>query len=63
LTRIQQAQPNELVLVNTGAMVATGSNVTVDVVVTVAVIVGPLLAIGIFWLGLRNARKHDEQQQ
>jgi hypothetical protein len=44
-------------------MGVTASNVAVDVVVTAAVILGPLLAIAIFWLGLRNARKHDEQQE
>jgi hypothetical protein len=27
--------------------------------VGVATLLGPILAIGIYWFGLRNARKHD----
>jgi hypothetical protein len=49
--------------VDTAAMLATGSSVGIDVVVTAAVLLGPLLAIAIFWFGLRNARRHDEQSR
>jgi hypothetical protein len=45
------------------AMLASGNAVAMDVVVTVAVLLGPLLAIAIFWFGLRHARRHDEQGQ
>ena len=44
-------------------MLATGSSIGIDVVVTAAVLLGPLLAIAIFWFGLRNARRHDEQSR
>jgi hypothetical protein len=28
-------------------------------VVAAAALIGPILAIGIYWFGLRHARKHD----
>ena len=47
------------VVVDTGAMLAAGSDVAVNAVVLAAVFLGPLLAVAIFWLGIRHARKHD----
>jgi hypothetical protein len=40
-------------------MLAAGSDVAINAVVIAAVAIGPLLAIAIFWLGIRHARKHD----
>jgi hypothetical protein len=40
------------------AMLAT-NDTAMNVVVAGAALVGPLLAIAIFWFGLRHARKHD----
>ena len=42
-------------------MVAAGSGIAVDVFVTAALLFGPLLAVAIYWFGLRSARKHDER--
>jgi hypothetical protein len=42
-------------------MLAAGSDTAVNVVVIAAVLLAPLLAIAIFWIGLRHARRHDEQ--
>ena len=39
-------------------MIAANDN-AMNVIVAAAALVGPLLAIGIFWFGLRHARKHD----
>ena len=42
-------------------MVASGSGIAFEVVVAAAVLLGPLVAIAIFWFGLRSARRHDER--
>jgi hypothetical protein len=42
-------------------MLVAGSDAVVNAIVVAAVIAGPLVAIAIFWFGLRHARKHDEQ--
>ena len=44
-------------------MLAAGSDVAINAVVIAAVVLGPVLAIVIFWLGIRHARKHDGQKQ
>jgi len=44
-------------------MLAAGSDAAVNAIVVAAVVLGPLVAIAIFWLGLRHARKHDEQDR
>jgi hypothetical protein len=40
------------------SMLAANDN-AMNVIVVAAAIVGPLLAVAIFWFGLRHARKHD----
>jgi hypothetical protein len=35
------------------------NDIAMNIVVGVAVVAAPLLAIAIFWFGLRHARKHD----
>jgi high-affinity Fe2+/Pb2+ permease len=40
------------------SMLATNDS-AMNVIVVAAAVVGPLLAIAIFWFGLRHARKHD----
>jgi hypothetical protein len=44
-------------------MFAAGSDVAVNVIVIAAVILGPVLAVAIIWVGLRHARRHDEENQ
>lgn len=39
-------------------MLAANEN-AMNFIVAAAALVGPLLAVGIFWFGLRHARKHD----
>ena len=43
-------------------MLGAGSDVAINALVIAAVLVGPLLAIAIFWFGLRHARKHDSAE-
>jgi uncharacterized integral membrane protein len=42
---------------------AASSNLPLNVVFLVVAIMGPVVAIAIFWFGLRSARKHDEQNR
>jgi hypothetical protein len=42
-------------------MLATGSDAAMNVVVGAAVLLGPLLAVAIYWVGIRHARRHDRQ--
>ena len=42
-------------------MLGNAGNATVDGVVVAAVVLGPLLAVVIFVLGLRHARRHDAE--
>jgi hypothetical protein len=44
-------------------LLAAGSDTAVNVIVIAAVVLGPVLAVAIVWLGLRHARKHDEENQ
>jgi hypothetical protein len=39
--------------------VLAANDIALNIVVGVAVVAAPLLAIAIFWFGLRHARKHD----
>ena len=39
-------------------MLAT-NEAAMNMIVAAVAVVGPLFAIGIFWFGLRHARKHD----
>jgi len=40
-------------------MLGMTSNEAMNVVFGAAAVVGPILAIAIFWFGLRSARRHD----
>jgi hypothetical protein len=44
-------------------VLAAGSDVAVNAIVVAAVVLGPLLAIAIFWLGLRHARRADQSTE
>jgi hypothetical protein len=37
------------------------SATALSVVIVLAAILGPVIAVGIFWFGLRSARRHDER--
>jgi len=43
-------------------MLGATNNSAMNLVVVAAAVVGPLLAIAIFWIGLRSARKHDRAE-
>jgi cbb3-type cytochrome oxidase subunit 3 len=43
-------------------MLASTNNDAMNATVAAAAVVGPLLAIAIFWFGLRSGRKHDRAE-
>jgi hypothetical protein len=41
-------------------MLGMTSNSAMNIVFAGAAVVGPIVAIAIFWFGLRSARRHDQ---
>ena len=44
-------------------MLAAANDAAMNALVVAAVFAGPLLAVAIFWFGLRSARRHDRAQE
>jgi hypothetical protein len=44
-------------------MLGAGNDGAMNALVVAAVFAGPLLAVAIFWFGLRSARRHDRAQE
>jgi len=43
--------------------VVAGAGTTLNIVILLVAVLGPVVAIGIFWFGLRSARRHDERHR
>ena len=44
-------------------MLGAANDGVMNALVVAAVFAGPLLAVAIFWFGLRSARRHDRAQE